>query len=223
VTYVYSPSPRRSRHPVPILLQISVVDDPKVHKIVAMDDAYVDLLTPGGALPAGTPLFKLNDPELTLETFKLRQEQLLTKITADRLSDDYVKRLIEAPMKAAIDFATADLAAAKEETNYVQARIDLGTIGVWRDVAQEIVGLVQERTVLLERSRADLIQRQIEIDGQRRRLKAEQDDLQERIELDNQIQDLHRYVMPAKGTVEFETYSGAFVKKKDIICSIRFD
>jgi hypothetical protein len=54
-------------------------------------------------------------------------------------------------------------------------------------------------------------------------LKAEQDDLRQRLELDDPINAIHQYVMPTKGIVEFATYNGAFVKKKDPICSIRFD
>ena len=54
-------------------------------------------------------------------------------------------------------------------------------------------------------------------------MKAEQDDLKERIELDDHIDPIHQCVKPAEGIVEFATYNGAFIKKKDPICSIRFD
>ena len=208
---------------LPVLFMSIKRADRHSHTIVAMIDAYVDFLSSDGSVDSGTPIFKLNSTELTLETFKLRQEELLTGITAARLSDEYVDRLIYEPMKAAIAFAGTDLESAKTEDANLHLRLDIGSAKMWKEEAQEMVGLVQERRVLLERASADLIQRQIEIDGQRRRLAAERADLKQRIDLDNKINAIHQYVCPARGTVEFETYHGAFVKEKDHICTIRFD
>jgi hypothetical protein len=49
-------------------------------------------------------------------------------------------------MQAAIDFAKADLKLAKQETAGVSLEIRLGTFSVWKDEAQEIVALLEEKT-----------------------------------------------------------------------------
>jgi hypothetical protein len=197
-------------------------EDRHLHSIVAMRDAYVDLLTPGGQQPSGKPVFRLNHFELELETFQLKQQQLLMQITADRLSEDYVNKLVYEPLQKAIDFATEDLRWAQLEKDSIDFDVDYGTQQRFSDEAQELVALVEERTILLERAQADLIQRKIEIDSQQRRLKAEQDDLKQRLDLDDQIRELHVYVLPAIGVVDFHTYDGAFVKEDDLICTVKF-
>jgi len=195
--------------------------DRYLHSIVAMRDAYVDLLTPSGQLPSGTEVFRLNHHELDLETFQLEQQQLLTKITADRLSEEYVNKYIFMPLEKAIDFAAEDLRWAQEEKSLIDIGKKMGTVHRHSDEAQELVALVEERNILFERGQADLIQRRIEIDSQRRRLKAEEEDLNKRIQLDEQIRKLHLYALPAIGIVDFHTYDGAFVKEDDVICTVK--
>jgi hypothetical protein len=197
--------------------------DSKRHTIIAMNNAYVELLATDGDVLADLPLFYLNEPQLSLESFRLKQKLLLCEITAKRLSDDYVSQLIWDPMSKAVKSAESDLVDAIHYRDTIRALEANGGLSLLSDLGQEIVGLTGERQMLAWRAQTDLTQKQIEIDGQRRRLKAEQDELNQLIELNEQISDLHKYSMPRKGAVEFETYSGAFLKKGDAICAIRFD
>lgn len=198
-------------------------NDPRAHTVIAMRDAYVDFNATSGHAVQDTLLFTLNNPELTIESFRLQQEQLLAEITADRLSKEYVEQLIFTPMQATIDFAAEDLKFAQEQTQMVKALIHRGDLYEGGAAQQETVALVEGRRIILERAQADFIQRTIEIEGQRRRLNAEQADLVQRIQLDANIKKLHQYILPASGNVEFFTYSGAFVKENDSICSVLFD
>jgi hypothetical protein len=159
--------------------------------------------------------------DLELETFRLQQDQLLAQITEDRLSERYVEELVYAPMRAAIEFAQEDFEGAKRYAGNIDIRLKtLGSLKQLSVPVQEYIGLLEERTALLERARADFIQRQIEINGQRRRLKAEQDDLEERLKVNQKINEIHTYVMPFDGFVEFKTFNGAFVRKRDQICVV---
>jgi hypothetical protein len=194
---------------------------PSSHAVVCMCDAYVDVLAHEGAVSTGTAVFTLNTMELALETFRLQQDQLLAKITEDRLSERYVEELVYGPMRAAIEFAQEDVNGAKRYCEQIELRLfKLGSLAFLSPSVEEYIGLLQERTALLERARADLIQRQIEINGQRRRLKAEKDDIEARLKLNQQINEIHTYVMPFDGFVEFKTFNGAFVKKRDELCIV---
>lgn len=135
------------------------------------------------------------------------------------LSEHYVEELVYAPVRAAIEVAQEDFEGAKRYTGIIDIRMKkLGAVEEQSAPVEEYIGLLEERTALLERARADFIQRQIEINGQRRRLKAEQDDLKERLKLNQKINEIHMYVMPFDGFVEFKTFNGAFVRKHDQIC-----
>ena len=191
--------------------------------IVAMHDAYVDFLVSEGAVLAGQAVFVLNNSELVRETFKLNQELLLSEITAARLDDVYVEQLIYGPLKGAVEFAQSDLDAASKEDNEISTQIKFGKLATFSLEAIEIVGLVEEKSALLSKAKAELIQRQIEIDGQKRRLKSEQTDLAQRIELNKKIYELHKFSPPQQGIVKFHTYSGGFVREDDPICTIAFE
>jgi len=189
-----------------------------VHEIYAMRDCYIDAIAQGGDLNAGDIVFKLNTFEMDRETFKLAVELQNSQIAVKRLTQDYVDRLIVRPLTAGIEFAAADLVATKEELDHVTERYEIG-VGT---LAEVFIASAQhsERQSLLARSEADLTQRNIEIDGQRRRLEAEMQDLNDRIALNAKIRELHEFRMPARGNVTIIGYQGAFVEEGDLICQI---
>jgi hypothetical protein len=192
------------------------------HKIIAMIDAYIELPVSDGIVEAGKTLFTLNDAELDLESFSLQQKKLLAGITADRLSEEYVQSLIISPLTQAISLAKQDYENAILANEVVQVDFKALKISAWSPEFTNNAGLIDQRNILLTKANANLLQKQIEIDSQRRRLKAELQDLDDSIALNEEIRELHQYRMPQKGDVEFETFSGAFVKKRDQICTIKF-
>jgi hypothetical protein len=192
------------------------------HTIIAMIDGYIDLPVSDGIVDAGTILFTLNDAELDLESFTLQQKKLLAGITADRLSEEYVQSLIISPLTQAIDLANQDYQDAILANDAVQIDFKAGIIATWSPEFTDNAGLVDQRNILLTKAQANLLQKQIEIDSQRRRLSAEMQDLDASIALNGEIKKLHQYCMPQKGDVQFETFGGAFLRKQDQICTIKF-
>jgi hypothetical protein len=193
------------------------------HTIFAMSDGYIDLRVTEGTVNSGVTLFRLNDAELDLESFRLQQQQLLAGIIADRLSNDYVQKLIILPLTRAVDFAAQDLENARYAEGAVRGDLSSGQINPWSREAMDNAGIVDQRNILLTKAQADLVQKQIEIDAQRRRLNAELQDLAERIVLNAEIRKLHQYSMPQRGEVQFQTFGGAFLKKRDPICTVEFN
>ena len=139
-------------------------------EIYAMRNSYVDFVATDGKMKAGDAVFRLNTLELDRETFKLAVELENARLTEKRLSKAYVDRIVLKPMLAGVDFASADLQAAKDELQIAQDRFQVGEM----DAADVAICQTQvaERTPLLARAEADLTQRYIELMA-RRRLGAE--------------------------------------------------
>lgn len=185
--------------------------------IFALRDCYIDELATGNSR-TGSIVFRLNTFELDRETFKLAQELTLLKITEERLEQSYVEELVIAPLQAAVQLAESDAAAAEDEFRETEERHNAGQV-TSVDVALAKARLA-ERRVIWEKSRIDLGQRSLELEVQRRKFEAEQDDLKQRIELNSQIRKVHQFSMPFEGYVEAHTYAGAFVEEGDPICTV---
>jgi multidrug resistance efflux pump len=185
-----------------------------------MRDCYVDFTVADGEFLAGDVIFRLNAFELDRETFKLAVELQNARLSERRLSEAYIDRLVIRPLQAGVDFAGADLLAAENEWRLLKEQRDAGVIsGVDLEIAAT---QVSERKSLLARSEADLTQRNIEIDGQRRRLLAEFKDLNERIILNSKIRGLHEFRLPSNGRVTMLAFEGGFVEEGDVICRASF-
>jgi hypothetical protein len=189
----------------------------KQQTIFCLRNCYVNFLAEG---PARTDdlVFQLNTFELDRETFKLQQQQLLLKLTEDRLATEYVNKLIFEPLDTAVQVADGDLAAATMEFNAAQQQFKDGKITEAGLKAAE--ARVAERRIILEKAKIDREQKEVEINSQRRRVRAERQDLEERIMLDQKIREIHEYRMPFSGTIEVHSYSAAFLEKGDPICTI---
>lgn len=189
--------------------------------IIAMRDSYVDFQSGDESPAVGELVFALNTFELEQETFRLAQELLVSQIAASRLDPEYLEKLIYEPMNAGIELADSDVAHAQLEEYLIRRMVDAGSATIL-EVA-EAVAQVADRKVILETVQVQLLQRQIEIDGQTRRLRAEQRDLNERILLNAKIKELAEFRMPRPGRVEYQSFTGAFVEEGDAICRIRYD
>lgn len=183
-----------------------------------MRNSFLDFVAPGGKMKAGDVVFKLNTLELDRETFKLAVELQNARLTEKRLSQAFLDRLVMKPLLAGVDFASADLQAARNELRIAIERFEVGELTRVDVVIAS--AQVSERESLLARAHSDLTQRTIEIDGQQRRLKAQLQDLNERIALNARIRELHMYHLPADGEVKIFGFEGAFVEEGDLICEV---
>jgi hypothetical protein len=195
-------------------------NSPEVQIIFALRDCFIDRLINAGVAKAGATVFQLNTFEIDLESFRLAQERLLADIAAARLDPEYLDKLIYQPLEASIALAEGDEKAAAEELAQAKRGFEVGVATIV-DV-NDAQARFSERRGLILRPRIDLLQRQIDVEGQRRRFAAELKDLTERIVLNQGIREVNSFAAPRDCSVELHTYEGAFVEKGDPICTIRF-
>jgi hypothetical protein len=185
--------------------------------IFALANCYLNSCV-AGRVDKGALVFSLNTFELDRESFKLAQQLALLKITEDRLDNAYLDELIFKPLDAAIELATSDASAAQAELVEMQERLKAGQV-TRVDVVQAEVRL-HERNVIIQKATLDRAQRGFETDLQKKRCSAQKDDLLKRLELNDQIREIHTFAMPFAGTVSLHTYAGAFLEKGDPICTV---
>jgi hypothetical protein len=183
-----------------------------------MRNSYIDYVAPTRRLAKNAVVFKLNMFDLDRETFRLRQQLELSRLAAERLEEGYLNDFVFKPLQAGIDYAQQSLADSQDILKETNNWFNVGVL-TRADVGRATADVFDKQS-LLGRAQIDLIQRQIEVDGQKRRLSAQQTDINERIALNGKLSDISQYLMPADGTVEWHTYLGAFVEKADPICTI---
>jgi hypothetical protein len=188
--------------------------------IFAMRDCYVDYINEAKYVEPDELLFSLNGFEIDRETYKLKQELLLSQITDRRLTEDYVRDFVFRPMEATIDVAQSDLEAAEVEVEYERRQLEIGE-GLPGDLTRAEIAL-EEKRIIVDQAESDLIQRQIEIDGQRRRLAAEQEDYNQRLRLNGKIKEMHEFRVSRKCRVTWHTWQGAFVEEGDPMCTLDY-
>ena len=192
----------------------------KEQTIFALVDCYVDELADDSAdLAAGSLVFRLNAFQHDRDRFKLQQQKAMTGIAAGRLEEDYISRLVVSPLTAGLEAARALERLGERQLQATLARFDAGEV-TKTDVAQAQM-FVEESRANRARAEVDLEQRKREIEFQRKRLAAENADIDKRIDLTNKIVAIHTYEMPSRGRVTAHTYRTAFVEEGDPICTIR--
>lgn len=195
------------------------LNESNTETVFSLRDCYVDELVTPGKVAKNSVIFKLNTFELVRETFKLAQELELSKLAAARLGDDYLERLIFSPLRAAVTAAMKDVVAYTDLLEATRERFRVGELTI-TDVALAEAAL-EEASGRLAQSRINLNQRSLEIEGQKRRLIAEQTDLSERMYLNSLIGEVHLFRLSADANVEVHTFPGAFVEEGDPICTLR--
>jgi hypothetical protein len=187
--------------------------------IFALRDCYVDRLAESGKIVTGAMVFELNAFEIDRNTFRLARERTLTEITAARLEQGYLQKLVLGPLEAALQLASSDVQSSQQELKFVHDQFNVGM--VLRSEVNLAEARLSEKSGSFLQTERDLAKAKLDIQTQTSRLKAEQADLDERMKLNHLIKDIHAYVASKPGSLECHTFAGAFVEEGDPICTIK--